>query len=169
MVQMDIIRQAQYYATVKHIIEKKTPQLHGVLPYTHHLEEVAAVLRRFGYTALHLQVGARLHDIMEDCAVKFKELAEMFGESVADLVWSVTDEPGYPNRKTRKAATYPKTRAGGEDSVVLKLADRIANIEAGGSMLDAYRKEQEDFRRALYTPGIAEEMWAHLEKLLFDS
>ena len=65
----------------------------------------------------------------------------------------------------RAALTYPKIRASA-DAVRLKLADRIANVENGGKLVDMYRREYEDFRRALYTPGQADPMWAHLDELL---
>lgn len=81
----------------------------------------------------------------------------------------MTDEPG-ENRKARKMMTYPKIRSGGPNAVRLKLADRIANLEhslQGDSGLAAmYRKEHEDFRRALRTEGENEEMWLHLDKLV---
>lgn len=185
---MDPLRHVKFYATMKH-----GAQLYaGTLPYTHHLKDVEAVLRRFGFTGeciseepewckdrlkheddWHMLTAAWLHDLVEDTRgtdheVKRKDIAEMFGERVADLVEAVTDEPGPPgsNRKVRKALTYPKTRAAGAAAVALKLADRIANLEHGGDLVKMYRKEHEDFRRALYTAGENEAMWAHLEGLL---
>lgn len=175
---LDRLRWAKFYATVKHGDQK-----YGSLPYTHHLAAVAEVIGRF-YSDLFVQdpkdpsnstqhggyeEAAWLHDVIEDTRgtdreVKRKDIAEMFGERVADLVTAVTDEPG-ENRKIRKALTYPKIRAC-QGAVALKLADRIANIEAGGDLKEMYRKEQEDFRRALYTPGEYEAMWKHLETLL---
>jgi len=89
----------------------------------------------------------------------------MFGPDVAGLVDAVTDEPG-PNRRARKAATYQKIREAGHLAVRLKLADRIANVEAGGSLTDMYRKEHEAFRRNLHTAGENEDMWRHLDGLL---
>lgn len=176
---MDPLRHVKFFATVKH-----GDQLYGgTLPYTHHLAAVEAVLRRFQNTGpldpmnpFHkthygneLLEAAWLHDVIEDTRkkpepVKRKHIAEMFGERVADLVEAVTDEPG-ENRKARKAATYPKTRAC-PGAVALKLADRIANLEHGGDLVKMYRKEHEDFRRNLYTPGEYEHMWAHVEELL---
>jgi hypothetical protein len=38
-----------------------------------------------------------------------------------------------------------------DDAVRVKLADRIANVEAGGPMVEVYRREQEPFRGALYS------------------
>lgn len=159
----DPITQAKHFATLEHVT--KRGQLYGVLPYTHHLERVDNVLIRFGHEEdMELRVGAWLHDVMEDCGIKRKLIEEVFGENVADLVWRVTNEPG-ENRKVRGMLTYPKIRES-ERATVLKLADRIANVENGGTLVKMYLKEYEDFRRAIYTPNVAEAMWSHLNQLL---
>ncbi len=48
----------------------------------------------------------------------------------------------------------------------VKLADRIANVEAGGPPAAKYAGEQEAFRRELCKPGVADAMWARLERAL---
>lgn len=167
-----LIRFARYFATVKHAGQSYA----GGLPYTHHLAAVEAVLRRFGFENEDLLAACWLHDSMEDQGVKKRDLREMFTERVADLVDAVTNGPG-ENRKARQVWTYPKIRAT-PGAIALKLADRIANVEQGGSE-DMYRKEYEDFRRSLYTPAPertetdpvlfadkVENMWKHLDKLL---
>lgn len=111
-----------------------------------------------------LVAAAWLHDVVEDCNVRYKELVENFGQLVANTVWAVTDEPG-SNRAIRHALTYPKTREFGP-GLFIKLCDRIANVEQGGALLQMYRKEQEDFRRALYHPNLFDDMWQHLDSLL---
>jgi (p)ppGpp synthase/HD superfamily hydrolase len=88
----------------------------------------------------------------------------MFNERVGELVNGVTNEKG-ENRKIRAALTYPKIRAT-KGAVCLKLADRIANVENGGKLVEMYKKEYDDFRRALYTPGEHEDMWNHLTSLM---
>jgi guanosine-3',5'-bis(diphosphate) 3'-pyrophosphohydrolase len=163
---VDPLRFVKFYATVKH-----AGQLYaGGLPYTHHLAAVEQVVRRFSdsrgtMAPEHLLVAAWLHDVVEDTGTKVKEIEEMFGENVSQLVAAVTNEEG-ANRKIRTALTYPKIRKGGVWAVRLKLADRIANVETGGKLVSMYSKEHEDFRRALYTPGENEDMWTHLDGLL---
>lgn len=160
MVEVDPIKVAKFFAATKH----GGQQYSCGLPYTHHLASVELVLRRFGYTELDLLVAAWLHDVIEDTDCKAKEIAEMFGLDVAALVNAVTNEPG-ANRKIRHALTYPKIRAMPR-AVCLKLADRIANVEAGGRLVEMYKKEHEDFKRALYTPDHYDAMWQHLDSLL---
>lgn len=166
---MDPLRFVKFFATIKHGDQK-----YGGLPYTHHLAAVEAVLRRFpepcadtfnfSYDgdADELQ-AAWLHDVVEDTGTKLKEIQEMFGERVTELVGAVTNEAG-ENRKIRAALTYPKIR-NVPGAVRLKLADRIANVESGGTLVKMYKREHEDFRRALYTQGQHEAMWAHLDNL----
>jgi hypothetical protein len=61
--------------------------------------------------------------------------------------------------------TYPKIRAV-KGATRLKLADRIANVEQGGKLVDMYRKEYEDFKRNLFVTGENEDMWKHLDGLM---
>lgn len=157
---MDPLRHVKFFAAVKH-----AGQTYAGLPYTHHLAAVEQVLRRFNITDENMLTASWLHDVVEDTEVKLKEVEEMFGPEVARLVHAVTNEDG-PNRKVRHALTYPKIREAGEKAIQLKLADRIANVEAGGNLVGMYRKEHEDFKRALYTSGQADTMWEHLNALM---
>lgn len=157
---LDPLRFAKFFASIKHVDQKYS----GGLPYTHHLAAVEAVLRRFNVTDEDMLTAAWLHDSVEDTGTKLKEIIEMFGERVADLVNGVTNEQG-ANRKIRAALTHPKTRSI-PGATCLKLADRIANVEHGGNLVSMYKKEYEDFKRSLYVKGEYEEMWDHLDKLL---
>ena len=160
---------ARYFATTEHV--RLRGHTHGGLPYTHHLMAVEEVLRRFRITDESLLVAAWLHDAVEDCDdIKVKHIAEMFGLRVASLVEAVTKEPG--SRKQSWPLTAEKIRAT-ENAVLLKLADRIANVEAGGQLVEMYRKEHESFKHgllhALIDPQYGYEhdmMWAHLNALL---
>lgn len=178
---LDPFRWTRFYATVKHAGQTYS----GGLPYTHHLVAVDDVLVRFEASIMHdflkkmspepasefffhLRTAAWLHDIVEDTRktpqpVKVKDITEMFGDVVAGLVEAMTkDAEG--NRAAKAALNYPKLRAV-FGAVTLKLADRIANVSQGGSLVQMYKKEHEDFRRALYTPGENEALWVHLDKL----
>ncbi|MBS1795189.1 MAG: bifunctional (p)ppGpp synthetase/guanosine-3',5'-bis(diphosphate) 3'-pyrophosphohydrolase [Acidobacteria bacterium] len=147
-------------------------QKYGDQPYEYHLAQVVAVLERFGFAAdAALVAAAWLHDALEDTALTSDEIEAECGAETAELVWRVTDEDG-ANRRERKAKTYLKTRES-EKAIVLKLADRIANVEAGRAgnqgLLKMYRKEQAVFAESLKpftTTGAALDMWNHLEELL---
>lgn len=163
------IQSAMYFATQEHVIRRS--QLYGgVLPYTHHLQEVAGVLLTHLVKADEdLIVSAWLHDVIEDCEVKEKTIRELFGHRVGDIVAAVTNEPG-ENRKTRNLLTYPKIRST-EDAIIVKLADRLANTSRGGSLLQMYRKEYPTFRKELENSAVSckeyeelrDKLWAHLD------
>lgn len=158
--------------TDKHIREARmvSIQAHGnqtydeIYPYKKHLDDVVDVLRRFGYGGKFLIAGY-LHDIIEDTSLSYNKVKRVYGLEVAEMVYCVTDELGR-NREEKKRKTLPKT-ASNPDAIILKLGDRIANIEHGGK-IDMYAKEFEQFKGALYlnTPVDARPMWDHLEVLL---
>jgi (p)ppGpp synthase/HD superfamily hydrolase len=145
--------------------ERHENQLYGDLPYSVHLNAVADVLRQFGHGDDPVLMSAGyLHDTIEDQGVTREQIAERFGERVADIVDAVSDPPGR-DRSTQKAAAYPRIREL-DDAVIVKLADRIANVQAGGPKRSMYRDEQAAFRESVRSPGVADDMWAYLDALL---
>jgi guanosine-3',5'-bis(diphosphate) 3'-pyrophosphohydrolase len=140
------------------------------VPYTFHLENVVEVLKRFQLTDPVMICAGYLHDAIEDTTKSFNDIKERFGEDVAELVYCVTSELGR-NRKERNIKTYPKIAAN-RMAVMLKLADRIANVEYGlasGGKFEMYAKEFPDFYKALSsstTDVIETNMWNHLKRLL---
>jgi hypothetical protein len=81
------------------------------------------------------------------------------------LCWLVTDKSG-ATRAERKARTYPFI-ALWQEAVILKLADRIANVERG-EKVEMYCHEYALFRAALYNARHrkARELWEHLDHLM---
>lgn len=148
-------------------LEAHGDQRYGNQPYWVHLEAVAGILVRFGYGEREdLMVSAYLHDTLEDTNLP-EDAVRSFGESVLIIVKAVTNEAG-ANRKERNAKTYPKIKAN-IDALTLKLADRIANVEASVAnspeKLGMYQKEYPDFREALFDERLSK-MWSHLDSLL---
>ena len=140
-------------------------QTYGDLfPYEKHLQDVVDILIRFGFSGKYI-IAAWLHDIIEDTAISYNKIKRQYGLEVAEMVYGVTDELGR-NRAEKKAKTLPKT-ASIPGSPVLKVADRIANIEMGGKV-DMYVNEFDEFKTALFAslPADALPMWDHLETLL---
>lgn len=153
-------------------------QLYGEKLYVSHLADVVRNLHHFGFLQMQLEEGlfasleiaGWLHDVVEDTDMTIEEVRAEFGDTVAELVWAVTNEPGV-HRRARNKATYPKI-AKNPVAVLLKLADRIANVENSWETRDArlfmYQREYRDFRTALRDPSYepAREMWKHLDDLL---
>jgi (p)ppGpp synthase/HD superfamily hydrolase len=158
--------------TAKHVREARlvaikchgTQDYDGVFPYEKHLDDVVEVLKRFHIVDHKFLCAGYLHDAIEDGAISYNKIKIHFGFEVAEMVFCVTDEMGR-NRKEKKGKTLPKT-ASNADAVILKLADRIANIEHGGKV-DMYSSEYKEFRDALYQADrVAKPMWDYLEILL---
>lgn len=145
-------------------------QKYGDRPYIEHLEAVVDILKPYGEEAA---VIGYLHDVVEDTSESIDNIQSVFGEFVAGCVAIITDEQG-KNRKERKTNTYQKL-AGvtGKESLALivKAADRLANIEAclaenNAGLLRMYEKEHEVFARAVYRPGLCEEIWERINRAM---
>jgi (p)ppGpp synthase/HD superfamily hydrolase len=145
-------------------VERHGAQRYGAEPYVVHLQAVRAVLADFGCDGA-VTIAAWLHDVVEDTQTMPTEVAERFGEEVAALVWAVTGV-GH-ERKERNRAAYAKIRAL-PAAATLKLADRIANVEASRERPDKralYQSEWEGFETALRGLG-DERMWVRLRAAL---
>lgn len=163
---------AKWYASTMHYGQKYG---NGSDPHTYHLEQVERTLRRFGFDEEIYLVCAWLHDTIEDVrGVTYLILREGFGKEVADIVFCVTNQMGR-NRKEKFKYTYPKIREN-KKALIVKLADRISNIENGlgrsSSYVRMYRKEWPDFKAALFDPNETDprihKMWRQLELLFED-
>lgn len=160
---------ARAYAEIAH-----TGQLYNQdVPYTYHLDQVVAVLGRFGIVDPESQCAGYLHDVLEDTNRSYNDILRLFGERVAERVFAVTCAKGR-NRRERNEATYPGIRER-EENVILKLADRIANVEYGcasGGKTDMYAKEFSSFEIGIRESDAEKEsetvrrMWEHLIRLL---
>lgn len=173
-------KQAVSFARERH--EGENQQRYGTLPYSHHLNEVHEVLKRFGlghrssYLGLKLGTAAWLHDVLEDTRSTYHELINLFGEDISSIVLGVTKLKGdYDCREDYLRDNYERCSRN-KGSRLLKVADRIANVETGlkdlfygrPSIVGKYFEEWALFKQTLYIPGEAEEMWIHLERLLTD-
>lgn len=149
-------------------------RMHGLqdydgFPYHKHLQDVENVLLKFGYDKYgDYIICAWLHDLLEDAPISYNDIKKQFGEKIAEIIYCVTDELGR-NRKERKEKTYPKLIKN-DDAIIIKLADRIANLEQSIKMnsktLEMYEKEYIEFRRNLYKVGHVEEMWDYIDGLI---
>jgi (p)ppGpp synthase/HD superfamily hydrolase len=133
-----------------------------------HLARVVSTLRKFGEDNPILLAAAWLHDTIEDTQITVDDIKHEFGDDVADLVWRLTDETN-GNRKERHHQTHLKIR-GRTEAVRIKLADRIANVEASieqrTQLRGLYRAEHQMFKTDLYQPGEYEEMWNYLNRVI---
>ena len=145
-------------------------QKYGDKPYVVHLDAVVGVLVEHGVTDPVFLAAGFLHDSLEDTSCTRSALASAFGDSVVALVDAVTDGEG-ATRKERKVRSYALINAT-PGAVVIKLADRIANVRASIAdnprMLGVYASEYGHFRSTLYDSedALAAPFWVTLDALL---
>jgi (p)ppGpp synthase/HD superfamily hydrolase len=146
-------------------------QKYGEKPYEVHLRQVVNILKEEGYSDNSILIAAGwLHDVIEDTNFSAEEIEQKFGFEVRDIVYRVSDESG-ESRKERKLKTYPKIK-GHKEATIIKLCDRIANVEASMTVpkkFKMYFDEYPEFKSHLYQSGVADSLWARLEKLLMDN
>jgi len=158
--------QAQEFALKCH-----SGQKYGNREYSFHLESVVQIARKFDLPE-DVVASCWLHDTLEDCDITYQDLKKNFGENIAEIVYSVTDELGR-NRIERKSKTYPKIKAN-EDAVCVKLCDRIANlrqalIDDNRKLITMYMNEKEEFEQHLYSADQSDRtlaLWKELESLM---
>jgi len=160
---MNITDTAKEFAIAQHGNQK-----YGEHPYSYHLAQVFQVLAEFGYAGDEVIAAAGwLHDTLEDTPTTYEMLISEVGKETADIVWAVTSEPG-ENRVDRFRKTALKIQFN-KKALIVKLADRIANIEASlqsnPKLYKMYVKEFPLFKELLYNPQDVELMllWNRLE------
>lgn len=173
------VEEARFFALKHHGNQK-----YGEFSYEFHLLKVVEVVDRF---AARVDVGildlsamrgiAWLHDVLEDTHATLADVLIEFGPDIAIQVFAVTNESG-PNRMARLKKTIPKVVAAGYYAAVVKLADRIANIEWSiatddHARIEMYRSEHETLMAEQYgedgdsrTDAMLQDMRRHLCKLL---
>ena len=113
----------------------------GVTPYINHPIQVAKIVKRVKKSADidSIVAAALLHDTLEDTYTSYKELTDEFGVMVASMVMEVTTasyvpmligKSNYLKRKMVDMSNY---------ALVIKLADRLANLMDSSSLSEERR------------------------------
>jgi guanosine-3',5'-bis(diphosphate) 3'-pyrophosphohydrolase len=118
--------------TKRFAVEKHENQKYDIFPYEVHLINVVNVLLSNNILPnteenIDLWISAWLHDVLEDTATTKQELMTKFGTNIYEIVWSLTDGE-HGNRKKKKQTMYQKLVLN-QNGIIIKLADRIANLE----------------------------------------
>jgi len=143
-------------------------------PYSVHLEEVVANVRRFAdlFSPGDLETlvaAAWLHDTVEDTSTTVEDLRDAFGPAVAATVSAVSNNPLLHGRELH-LDTYAKIRSTERLAVALKLCDRLANVRhswPGDTHWPHYKSDWQLFFKTLYdsSDGL-EPMWDALTALI---
>ncbi len=122
-------------------------QRYGHLPYSVHLGAVGEVLRQFGHGDDPVLMSAGyLHDTIEDQGVHAREIAERFGERVADIVDAVSDPPGATAMRRRPRPTRGSARSTTPWSSSSPTGSRTS--QAGGPKRERTATSRRRFARA---------------------
>jgi hypothetical protein len=100
-------------------------------PYIGHLLSVAGLVIESGGSE-EQAIAALLHDAIEDREVTVDEIANRFGQEIADLVDAVTESDTEPKPPwiDRKKLYIDKLRYSSQEAVLISLADKLHNARA---------------------------------------
>ncbi|MGI9405759.1 MAG: RelA/SpoT family protein [Hyphomicrobiaceae bacterium] len=148
----DLLNRAYVYAMRAHGSQTRA----SGDPYFSHPLEVAAIL-----TELRLDdatiATALLHDVVEDTDTTRDEIADLFGDEIADLVDGLTKlkKLDLVTKQAEQAENFRKLLIAISSDIrvlLVKLADRLHNMRTLGSMPEDKRRRISEETLEIYTP-----------------
>lgn len=130
-------------------------------PYFTHCESVAEMVLHFTRDDEAI-AAALLHDTVEDCDVSIEEIAEEFGETVAEYVWYLTKPPAFVgDRAKRKAHDRYRLRLAPEVVRLIKIHDLMHNSlsiqEHNPELWETWRIEAIELLKAMHSYDVITE------------
>ncbi|MCO7224579.1 bifunctional GTP diphosphokinase/guanosine-3',5'-bis pyrophosphate 3'-pyrophosphohydrolase [Pleionea sp. CnH1-48] len=125
-------------------------------PYITHPVAVARILAEYHLDPQSI-MAALLHDVIEDCDVSKEEIAEPFGEQVAELVEGVSKltQIKFQTRAEAQAENFRKMMMAMVQDIrviLIKLADRLHNMRTLGSLKPEKRRRIANETLEIYAP-----------------
>lgn len=116
---------------------KHKDQRYGKHPYSVHLQAVVDLCH-----TSESRIVAWLHDILEDTDILYETIEDLFGETIAEAVFFITKQVGYPYE------CYIKNIKTNRLALTVKIADTKCNLwqsERDGDQrrIDKYTKQLE--------------------------
>jgi len=96
-------------------------------PYITHPIAVAELLHDAGFDD-EVIAAALLHDVVEDTEMGPGEIAERFGERVAELVEALSEDGGIEDYEERKREHREQVEESGRDAIAIYIADKLSNL-----------------------------------------
>ena len=126
-------------------------------PYSVHLQGVVRAVRQYEYLLAAplrplAQPVAWLHDFVEDGYGTHANLLQLFGAPIADEAQLLVSSTGTTRRERHDDAYYDRL-ATSPLATFVKLCDRLANVEYGGTMMHKYAREQAHLEAHLDVEG----------------
>jgi (p)ppGpp synthase/HD superfamily hydrolase len=172
----DLIRQAWQFASVAHGTQSYSGPTEGFrFPYICHLAHVLFEVQ--GALPHHTHVNAELamlcailHDTIEDTPTTREQIADLFGEAVAQGVEALTKNEALPTKEEQMADSLARIRQQPHEIWMVKLADRIVNLSEppfhwSEEKKIAYKKEGQQIYDALHeaSPYLAKRLAGRIE------
>lgn len=108
-------------------------RIHGGPYWLHPIAVAEIITNRFDITDITVIVAAICHDILEDTKVSYSELVNNFGQEAASIVVELTKPQRdlFDSRSKIERANdiYSKLAKSSEQARIIKVADRIHNIQ----------------------------------------
>ena len=108
-------------------------------PFILHPLEVAASLQTAGCPDRVVAAGV-LHDVIEDTGAVIDEIRRRFGDHVAKLVSSLTEDETIADPVARKAALRAQVRAAGAPAATVFAADKLSKARERRTRLSNLRR-----------------------------
>jgi len=102
-----------------------------VIPYIYHPLAVARLLIE-NHCSEEIVITGLLHDTIEDTTVTFEQIAEKFGQAVAEMVQLLTDPPDLSTWLARKKHILETLSHAPQAVLLVALADKLDNLRAIG-------------------------------------
>lgn len=158
----ELVSKAREYATLKHF---ETNHKYDGQPYDVHLKMVCDFACKYVHllpdnkTISDVLAACWVHDVIEDCRQTYNDVKAILGERVADIAYALTNEKGR-TRKERANDKYYEGIRNTPFAAYVKICDRLANAtyskQSGSKMIEAYKKENEDFKNQLWSLAVQE-------------
>ena len=133
------------------------------IPYILHPMEAAVIVSQIKYDE-DLICAALLHDVAEDTKMSYDSITVMFGERIADHVFSQSEDKS-KSWKERKQHTIDELKKSNDDDIkIICLADKLSNIRSmsrdyavlGEKLWERFNADKEMQR--WYYKGLAESL-----------
>jgi (p)ppGpp synthase/HD superfamily hydrolase len=130
----DLIAHALAVATAAHAGQVRNGS--GGLPYIEHPRMVAATLAKLGYPDPVL-AAALLHDVVEDSDTTVEDLRAEFGEEIAGLVATLSDDESIESYRERKDEHRRRVTEVDGDALAIYAADKLTNMTTLHAAIEA--------------------------------
>ncbi|MBM7694622.1 (p)ppGpp synthase/HD superfamily hydrolase [Peribacillus deserti] len=164
MEESKLITEARQFAINAHQGQKRKLR---ETPYVQHPVNVAAILQKEKY-AVEVIAAGLLHDVVEDTHYTINDIRERFGDKVALLVSSNTEDKQL-TWEERKAHTISSAKIAAPEVKALIGADKLDNLRSilleyelqGDSIWTHFKRGKE--KQRWYYSGVSEALFENLE------